>query len=126
MAIRTKGRRKFVFEGRDFVYYYDEPWSLHVASADKKFVVILFFFFIPWDPQPIDCYPLKVVGQEFPGLVRDGQQKIFLRYPHVDAEYNKPSGIRHLLEWCFSLDKEIVHLKKEHFELPEGWEGDEA
>jgi hypothetical protein len=119
MAIRTKKRRSFVFKGRDFVFYYDEPWSLHAASNDKQFAVILYLLFTPWDPQPVDCLPLKVIGKEFPMLTRDGQQDVFLRFPRDrQVDYYKPSGVRHLLEWCFSSDKEVIFLRKDHFSLP--------
>jgi hypothetical protein len=59
MSVRTKGRAKFDFHGRQFVWYVAEDRYLRIASADKKYCVSY-----AWD------YPgnLKVYGTEFPGL----------------------------------------------------------
>lgn len=63
MPARTRGRAKFDFNGRQFVWWIDGDYWLRIASADKRFVVA-FALGRASDQVPI----LAVHGPEFLGL----------------------------------------------------------
>ena len=105
MPARTKGRAKFDFRGRPFVWWVDGDYWLRIASLDKRFVVA-YALGRAADQPPI----LTVHGQEFPGLEPSEPRPIFL----ITAE---PSGgsigawVDQLLTWCFDETHELVRAE---------------
>src|SRR5262249_58146236 len=74
MPARTKGRAKFDFRGRPFVWWVDGDFWLRIASLDKRFVVA-YALGRASDQPPI----LTVHGHEFPGLEPSEPRPIYLR-----------------------------------------------
>lgn len=112
MAISTKGKRKININGRIFVYKIRD-WDLRIASHDRKFIVSMLTFYTPWTPQPKEGLPMKISGNEFPGLSDQIKQRpVVILYPSLD--YNiRPAGIREIILWCLNPEKEIVFFNKD-------------
>ncbi|MGC8644604.1 MAG: hypothetical protein ACP5XB_32465, partial [Isosphaeraceae bacterium] len=96
MPARTKGRAKFDFKGRPFVWWVDGDYGLRIASADKRFVVAVAL------GRASDEAPILVVhGQEFPGLPSGVPRPVHLIVP-------EPRGgsmgvwVEELLMWSFN------------------------
>jgi hypothetical protein len=105
MPARTKGRAKFDFRGRPFVWWVDGDYWLRIASLDKRFVVA-FALGRAIDQPPI----LTVHGQEFPGLEPSEPRPIYL----ITLE---PSGgsmgawVDQLLTWSFDQAHELKRVE---------------
>jgi hypothetical protein len=97
-VIRTKGRNRFDYNGRPFIWYVVREAELRIASSDKRFVVML---------ELIGHNPLmSVSGQEFLGIPSSVKRPTWI----VSPRFNQPIGgalVREILDWCFDLEHEI-------------------
>lgn len=101
MAARTKGRAKFDFHGRPFVWWVDHDYWLRVISLDKKFVVALALGTELADPPKV-----AVIGSEFPGLSPKAKRPIWL----VGPPYHGPAmgtWVHNLLTWAFDTKHQL-------------------
>ena len=80
MPARTRGRAKFDFKGRPFVWWIDGDYWLRIASADKCFVVA-FALGRASDQVPI----LAVHGPEFLGLPSAPRPRLLGRFGAMPA-----------------------------------------
>ncbi|MCI5056183.1 MAG: hypothetical protein MRY83_08745 [Flavobacteriales bacterium] len=104
MGARSKGRRKFNYNGRQFYWYFKltDDWmysypnpQLHVISDDKKFIVSY---------QPLQTKEnrfLIIKGPEFGGLEYLHGPWRRTSIPVWEDEIITPQFIRDLLDWCF-------------------------
>ena len=105
MPARTKGRAKFDFRGRPFVWWVDGDFWLRIASLDKRFVVSYSLGRAAGQP-PI----LAVHGHEFPGLEPSESRPIYV----VTLE---PIGesigvwVEQLLAWSFDHADELTRVE---------------
>jgi hypothetical protein len=110
MAIAKKGRRNLVIAERLFIWYVapDEDSNdlvLHVASDDKKFMVLYPL------AQPADSRLIIVVGREFAGLPDAGGVWVRLLCPAWEnAGVIGPGDVRRLIEWSQDPQKAIVRV----------------
>jgi len=95
MAIRTKGRAKFDYNGRPFVWWVDADTYLRIASTDKQFVVS-YLLYDPDNAGPL----LAVLGPEFPGIDRSEPRPVWFVPPIYSAE-TMGGHVADLLDWCF-------------------------
>jgi hypothetical protein len=98
MAARTKGRAKFDFRGRPFVWWIDNDQFLRIVSLDKKFVIA---YLIGTDSdEPV----VEVNGPEFPGIERPEPRPLWFVAPDLPR---MPMGgwVDHLLRWSFDTDQ---------------------
>jgi hypothetical protein len=91
MGVRRKGRAKFDFRGRTFVWYVSQDTYVRIASADKRYSVSYNWY---------DSGVLKVSGAEFPGLDAAEKRPVYLilprfTYPNLGALVNS------ILSWSF-------------------------
>jgi hypothetical protein len=96
MGARKKKRTRFEYLGTQYLWYFDE-WRVHIASADKKFVVA-YFVGDPWGDAP----HLEVFGQHFPGVGTDRLRPVRLQVPNfVRQEWQKSLGafVNALIRW---------------------------
>ena len=99
MAIRTKGRVRFDYNGRPFVWHVADEVVLRIASADKHFSVAY---------ELIGNNPLLAVGgPEFVGIAKSVSRPAWIVPPKFNA---RVSGrlVREVLNWCFDPDHEII------------------
>lgn len=101
MPARTKGRAKFDFHGRPFVWWIDGDYWLRIASLDKKFVVA-FALGRAGDQPPI----LTVHGHEFPGLKRSATRPVYLIVPQPSGSMG--AWVDHLLRWSLDPSHELI------------------
>jgi hypothetical protein len=98
VVIRTKGRNRFDYNGRPFVWYVESETQLRIASVDKHFVVML---------ELVGHKPLmSVAGQEFLGIPASVKRPTWL----VAPRFNQTVGgalVREILDWCFDPEHEI-------------------
>ena len=95
MPARTKGRAKFDFRGRPFMWWVDRDYWLRIASIDKRFV-IAFALGRVVDQPPI----LVVYGQEFLGLLPSEPRPVFL-ITLEPAGDSMGAWVDQLLAWSF-------------------------
>jgi hypothetical protein len=99
MPARTKGRAKFNFHGRPFIWWVDGDRWLRIASLDKKFVVAV--------PLGVDyAVPplLEVIGEEFPGLPEAMPRPVRLVTPRLfdnSALRGMGGWVESILEFAF-------------------------
>jgi hypothetical protein len=98
-VIRTKGRNRFDYNGRQFIWYVADETQLRIASTDKRFVVMFELI----GNQPL----MSVSGYEFLGIPPSLQLPIWIVLPRFS---NSVGGalVREILDWCFNPDHEIV------------------
>jgi hypothetical protein len=103
MGIALKGRRKLIVDGRPFVWHVrvDDDSAdlvLHVASADKHFLVRYHL------GQPEDTRYLTVIGPEFSGVVRTEGIHRFFTCPRWEFESGTitPRSVRELILWSLA------------------------
>jgi hypothetical protein len=72
MAARTKGRAKFDFRGRPFVWWVDGDRYLRVSSLDKRLIIAY-----PLVAEADDPAVVEVIGSEFPGLDQSEQRPVW-------------------------------------------------
>ena len=98
MAIRTKGRAKFNYNGRNFVWYTSQMVLLRIASVDKQFSV---------GYELLGNNRLLVVsGPEFLGIDKT-IRPAWIVPPPFSTEIGG-STVREILDWCFDSAHEIV------------------
>jgi hypothetical protein len=102
MPARTKGRAKFDFRGRPFVWWVDGDYWLRIASLDKRFVVA-FALGRAADQPPI----LTVHGHEFPGLEPSEPRPIYL-ITLEPAGNSMGAWVDQLLIWSFDQKHELT------------------
>jgi hypothetical protein len=100
MPARTKRRRKLQVGDRLFLFWHDD-WEIHVASKDKRFVIVIRHVYPPWGQRQDDFLPMKVCGPEFPALEEIRQRPLLVAYPERDLELT-PGAVRRLIDWCFT------------------------
>ena len=98
MSIRRKGRTKFDYHGRQFVWWVDNDTYLRIASADKQFVVA-YLLFDPNSTGPL----LAVHGQEFPGVSSKESRPAWFVLPKLSAA-SMGSHVAEILDWCFQTE----------------------
>ena len=95
MGVRKKGRVKFDFNGRQFVWWIDNDTFLRIASNDKKFVVGNLL---------IDRLDLLAVhGPEFPQL-NDPLRPAWVVMPGLDTSTEFGRRVNDILEICLLVD----------------------
>ena len=99
MSIRTKGRAKFDYCGRQFVWWVDNETHLRIASADKQFVVS----YLLYDPESVGPL-LAVHGPEFPGVSSTGSRPVWFVPPKFSAT-SMGGHVVEILDWCFKTEK---------------------
>ena len=102
MPARTKGRAKFDFRGRAFVWWVDADYWLRVSSLDKKFV-IAYALGTAADTPPV----VGVRGFEFPGIDRKEPRPVWLVAPELSGGPGMGSWVEQLLSWSFDPGHEI-------------------
>jgi len=105
MPARTKGRAKFDFRGRAFVWWVDGDYWLRIASLDKRFV-IAYALVRAIDQPPI----LTVHGQEFPGLEPSELRPIYL-ITSEPAGDSMGAKVDQLLAWSFDQTQELIRAE---------------
>ena len=99
MSIRRKGRARFDYHGRQFVWWVDNDTYLRIASADKQFVVAYLLF----DPDSVGPL-LAVHGPEFPGVSNKDSRPVLLVPPKFSAD-SMGGHVADVLDWCFGTEK---------------------
>jgi hypothetical protein len=104
MPARTKGRAKFDFRGRAFVWWVDGDCYLRIASADKKFVIA---FPLGGSGPPA----VAVIGQEFLGVEPAVPHPVWLQlYPPWPAGESMGAWVDELLRWSFDPAHSLTRL----------------
>ena len=101
VSVRTKGRAKFYFRGRAFVWLVQDDKWLRVASADKRFVVA-YSMIVERGEKP--C--LVVNGEEFLGL--ENHRRPIHLLPELPNSNSVGSLVNNLLEWCFDPNHPLI------------------
>ncbi len=102
MPARTRGRAKFQFRDRLFVWWVDADRWLRIASQDKHFVVAYGL------GRAVEQRPVLVVhGEEFPGLEPSDSRPIHLETVELTSN-SMGSWVNDLLSWCFDESKILV------------------
>ena len=105
MAVSKKGKRKLVYNDREFYWYFkmtDPDLTLHVISDDKKFIVS---YQRPYENKD----PFVVInGKEFKGIKDTGSCSIRVLAPNWKDDQITPGFVRKLIIWCLEEDKEIT------------------
>jgi hypothetical protein len=96
MPARTKGRAKFDFRGRAFLWWIEDARYLRIISLDKKFVVGF-----PLGRAADEPPSLVISGQEFPGLKASESRPVYLCIPDVPANSSIGAWVDHIIKWCF-------------------------
>lgn len=105
MPARTKGRAKFDFHGRPFVWWVDGDYWLRIASLDKRFVVA-YALGRALDQPAI----LTVHGQEFPGLKSSAPRPVYLLVPEPSGD-SMGAWVEQLLKWAFDKSHELIQVE---------------
>jgi len=104
MPGRAKGRAKFDFRGRAFVWWVDGDRYLRISSQDKKFVIAF-----PLG-RKIDTPPVvEVIGQEFTGLGPTEARPIWLIVPEPSGK-SMGAWVDELLRWCFDPGHSLIRF----------------
>jgi hypothetical protein len=105
MPARTRGRAKFDFRGRPFVWWVDGDRYIRISSLDKKFI-IAFPIMAEVGRPPV----IEVIGKEFAGLDSSERRPIWLKAPQPSPD--KPIGawVDDLLRWSFDPAHELVRI----------------
>lgn len=104
MPARTKGRARFDFQSRPFVWWIDGDRWLRIASDDKQFVVAY-----PLGRAPDQPAVLVVHGHEFPGLEQSARRPINLRVFEPSGD-SIGAWVQALLQWCFDPTHELIEI----------------
>ena len=97
--IRTKGRNRFDYNGRDFVWHIAREVELRIASTDKQFVVMY---------ELIGDHPrLSVSGPEFLGVPPTLNRPVWLIPPHFGQRIGG-ALVREILDWSFDPSHQII------------------
>lgn len=118
MAVKTRGRRNIIVGERQFAWYVGDDRDsadhvLHVVSHDKAFNVNYHL------DQPEPTRHLAIVGREFPGLAdAGGCWKRVLSPRFEEGGAVTPSGVRRLIEWCLTAERELVEVDYRGHPIP--------
>jgi hypothetical protein len=107
MPARTKGRARFDFQGRPFVWRIDGDRWLRIASLDKRFVVA--------SPlgRAIGQPPVLVVhGQEFPGLTSSDPRPVYLIVPESPSGGSMGAWVEQILAWSFDESHALIRAQE--------------
>jgi hypothetical protein len=97
--IRTKGRRRFDYNGRPFVWFIARDVELRIASVDKRFVVMY---------ELIGNHPLmSISGQEFIGIPLAARRPVWIVAPPFVQSLGS-AKVREILDWCFDPGHELL------------------
>lgn len=99
MAIRTKGRAPFDYNGRAFVWHVADDVLLRIASADKQFSVAYELLG--------SNRLLSVGGPEFIGLPNTVTRPAWIVPPEFSAKIGGRT-VREILDWCFDPNHVIL------------------
>ena len=99
VAIRTKGRASFDYNGRAFVWHVADEFLLRIASTDKQFSVAYELVG--------NNRLLAVGGPEFIGIPKTVSRPTWIVPPEFSAEIGGRT-VREILDWCFDPNHEIV------------------
>jgi hypothetical protein len=107
MAARTKGRAKFDFHGRPFLWWVDGDRYLRITSLDKKFIIAY-----PVGTEPNSPAVVEVIGSEFPGVENSEARPLWFVAPTLPAT-SIGACVEVLLTWSFdtSLERERVYAR---------------
>lgn len=101
MPARTKGRAKFDFHGRPFVWWIDGDRYLRINSLDKKFVVAVGLI------SDDEFSLVEVIGQEFPGIDPHESRPVRLKGPRTDGG-SIGAWVEAVMEWAFDPDRPLI------------------
>ena len=111
MPARTKGRAKFDFRGRAFVWRVDGDYWLRVSSLDKQFVIAYALGRAAGTPPVVG-----VSGVEFPGIGRNEPRPVWLVAPELGhSGVGMGSWVEQLLSWSFDPGHEINRTNPPQF-----------
>jgi hypothetical protein len=99
MAARTKGRAKFDFRGRPFLWWVDGDRYLRIASLDKKFVIAY-----PMGTEPDAPAAVEVIGSEFPGVESSEGRPLWFVAPALPTT-SMGAWVDRLLTWSFDTNQ---------------------
>jgi hypothetical protein len=114
MAIRKKGRARFDFNGRPFVWWIDDFEFLSIASEDTHFSVKIPVMRDPGEPDA-----LAVIGPEFPG---DPDRTTRPRWYVIPSPWTDRMGktVENVLNWCFDQSRELNAPPEGHSAIVRG------
>jgi hypothetical protein len=95
MAARTKGRAKFDFHGRPFLWWVDGDRYLRITSLDKKFIISY-----PMGTRSDAPAVVEVIGSEFPGIECSESRPMWFVAPTLPAT-SMGAWVDRLLTWSF-------------------------
>jgi hypothetical protein len=103
MPARTKGRAKFDFRGRAFLWWIDRDSYLRILSQDKKFIIAIPIETLPGVPSVVD-----VIGPEFPGLDPVESRPIRLVGPPSPSAKSMGAWVDEVLRWSFDSKHKLM------------------
>src|SRR3954463_15576862 len=95
MAARTKGRAKFDFHGRPFLWWVDGDRYLRITSLDKRFVIAY-----PIGTESHAPAVVEVIGSEFPGVEGSKGRPLWFIAPALPTT-SMGAWVDRLLTWSF-------------------------
>jgi hypothetical protein len=101
MGARKKRRSRFECLGRQYLWWFDDHWRVHISSEDKKFVVAFFAGDSRREP-PFDRPLIEVHGEQFPGVEANEPRPVLLHVPSfVSDEWSKSLGalVNAVIRW---------------------------
>jgi hypothetical protein len=104
MPARTKGRARFDFRGRQFVWWIDGDYWLRITSLDKRFVVAF-----PLGRVSEQLPTLVVHGHEFPGLTPADSRPVYLVVPEPSGSMG--AWVDQILTWSFDESHELIRAE---------------
>jgi hypothetical protein len=107
MAARTKGRAKFDFRGRPFLWWIDRDRYLRILSRDKKFIIAAPIWTLPGSSSVIE-----VIGPEFPGLDARELRPIRLVGPNRTAPNSLGEWVDEVLCWAFDPKRRLIRTDR--------------
>ena len=107
MPARTKGRAKFDFRGRAFLWWVDRDWYLRILSLDKKFIIA-----VPLGALPEESSVIEVIGPEFPGLDPAEARPIHLIGPHRTNSLSMGGWVNEVLTWAFDQTHQLIRTDR--------------
>jgi hypothetical protein len=93
MPARTKGRARFGFRGRKFLWWVDGDRYLRITSLDKKFT-------IAYAMEPGQPAVVEVRGPEFPGIEASERRPLRFAAPVLPTT-SMGAWVHCLLSWSF-------------------------
>ncbi len=104
MAVRTKGRRKIVVDGRHYIWYVTERHDtggdeLRVVAGDKS---------IHATYPMLSRFPLVFLSGK--GIAEDFRHH-WVRCPRFEIESAiTPQSVKNLIQWALSNDKQLIRV----------------